>query len=356
MMKRNPKKTALALPATMDDIARATRLSKMTVSRALSNSGYVSSKTRDKVLAAAGRLNYEINFIGRQLTSNRTGLLGVITSFEGFVGTYYFGRIIEGLQQGLFGTEYHLTLYDSANEDFNDGLKCAKLCHQRRVDGLAVIAPHTGDKFIHTFYELRVPLIVIGASPEHKPISYVDVDNFGGAYAATKHLIDLGHRKIGHISGPMNVTDAQQREAAFRKALADKKISVNPRWILEGDFMTRTAYDGCLKLLASKERPTAIFAANDLMAIGVMDAARTLGLKIPGDLSLVGFDDVRGADTTSPPLTTVHQPSFQLGKVAANYLLEVIGESTQGPVRHEKLPANLVIRSSTAAPGGAVRP
>jgi len=351
---KKPRKTDVVSKvlrmATMDDIARETRLSKMTVSRALTNSGYVSPAARQKIMQAASRLNYQINFMGRQLTRNRTGLLGVITSFEGFVGTYYFGRIIEGLQQGLSETDYHLTLYDSSSEDFNDGQKCARLCHQRRVDGLAVIAPHTGHHFIETFYELQVPMIVIGASPRHATISYVDTDNASGAYAATKHLIELGHRKIGFVAGPANVSDAQHRDAAFRKAMADHGIAVDPRWIFEANFITRPAYDGALKLLAGKDRPTAIFAANDMMAIGVMDAARALGLRIPDDLSLVGFDDLRGVDTTVPPLTTVRQPSYQLGKVAAQYLLEAIAGDGTVSFPHQKLPAELVVRSSTSAP------
>jgi len=335
----------------MEDIARLTQLSKMTVSRALTNSGYVSQEARDKVQAAASQLNYEFNFIGRQLTRNKTGLLGVITSFEGFVGTYYFGRIIEGLQQGLAGTDYHLTLYDSSSESFNDGQKCAKLCHQRRVDGLAVIAPHTDDDFIKTFSDLQVPIIVIGGSPIHKTISYIDVDNFGGAYAATEHLIHLGHKKIGFIAGLANLSDARQRQEAFEKAMADHKLPVKPSWIIEGKYQTRLAFHGCLDLLSQDDRPTAIFASNDLMALGVMDAARTLGLKIPEDLSLVGFDDIRGADMTTPPLTTVHQPSYQFGKTSAQYLLKTITGADGNGVLREKLPAELVIRASTMTLG-----
>lgn len=347
---KNPDPRTPFSPATMEDIARATRLSKMTVSRALSKSGYVSKKTRDKVLAAASRLNYEFNFIGRQLTQNRTGLMGVITSFEGFVGTYYFGRIIEGLQQGLSATDYHLTLYDSSSEDFNDGQKCARLIHQRRVDGLAVIAPHTDDAFIQTFCELKVPLIVIGGSPSSRNISYVDIDNFGGAYSATEHLIQLGHRKIGFVAGPANLSDARYREQAFRKAMADHRLSIQPRWILEGKYHTRTAFDGAMNLLCRNDRPSAIFAANDMMALGVMDAARALQIRIPNELSVVGFDDMRGVDTMTPPLSTVRQPTYQLGKVAAQYLLDAVTQPQSRGVLHEKLSAQLVVRSSTAAP------
>lgn len=349
---KNPGKTTESAkpfsPATMEDIARLTRLSKMTVSRALTNSGYVSQEARDKVQAAATRLNYEFNFIGRQLTRNQTGLLGVITSFEGFVGTYYFGRIIEGLQNGLSDTDYHLTLYDSSSEGFNDGQKCAKLCHQRRVDGLAVIAPHTDDEFIKTFSDLQVPVIVIGGSPVHETISYVDVDNFGGAYDATEHLIHLGHKKIGFIAGPANLSDARQRQEAFEKAMTDHKLPVNPRWVLQGEYQSRLAFHAAQELLSQNDRPTAIFASNDLMALGVMDAARSLNISIPEDLSLVGFDDIRGADMTTPPLTTVHQPSYQFGKTAARFLLESItGEDGGTTVFREKLPADLVIRAST---------
>jgi len=336
----------------MEDIARVSRLSKMTVSRVFSTKGSVSEKARKKVLAAVDLLDYEFNYIGRQLNSNRTGMMGVITLFDGLVGTNYFERILQGLQQALLKADYHITLYDSLSEDFNDGTKCAKLCRQKRVDGLVVVAPHKDSRFVKTFSDLDVPLIVVGSSPRHKTISYVDVDNFGGASAATEHLIRLGHRRIGFIRGLSYLNDADERELAFRKTMAKSGIAVRKKWILQGAYETHKAFHTAFKLLSTKDRPTAIFAANDLSAFGVIDAARSAGLKVPEDLSVIGFDDIKSAETMMPPLTTVRQPLQQLGKTAAEYLLERVSNSQNQNhhVLRRKLPFELIIRSSTAVP------
>ena len=338
---------------TMEDIARATGLSKMTVSRALTNNGYVSKETRQKILTAAQQLNYEFNFIGRQLNQNRTGMLGIITPLEGLIGTYYFGQIVKGIHRALAGSEYHIAHYDSLSGDFNDGKKCAQLCYQKRVDGLIVIAPRQNDRFIKTFSDLQVPLVVIGSSPSNPEISYIDVDNYGGARMAVEHLIELGHRKIGFVRGPQNLNDSCERERAFHETMARHRITPDPAWILEGNYDTRDAFHACYRLLSdtpSKQRPTAIFAANDMMALGVLDAARILGLDVPSDLSVVGFDNIDAASSIKPSLTTVRQPMQRLGKKSAEYLVDLLSNSSINHVIHEKLSAQLVVRSSTRSP------
>jgi LacI family transcriptional regulator len=336
--------------ATIQDIARETGLSRMTVSRALSNNGYVSQQSRERILASAKRLDYQITLLARQLSGNRTYLLGVITPFSGLVGTYYFGQVLQGIQQALFGTRFHIALFDSQSKDFNDGRKCANLCRQRRVDGLIVVAPGRDDRFPLTFANLKMPVVVVGRSFNHKSISYVDVDNFGAATALTGYLIRLGHKRIGFLQGCGNCRDTAERESAFRKALAAYHLPVMERWIVQGDYETRKAFHIALALLANENRPTAIFAANDLMAYGVIDAARMLKLHVPEDLSVAGFDDLEGSADCVPPLTTVAQPMKQLGHVAAGYLLNRLDAPDGLPLLCQKLPAQLVIRASTAPP------
>jgi len=337
-------------PVTMDDIARATGLSKMTVSRALSNRGYVSAATRRRVLAATKRLDYQVNFLASQLSRNRTNLIGVIVPFDGLVGTHYFGQVMLGLQQGLAGTDYHVAIFDSLSENFNDGQKCAQLCRQKRVDGLIVIAPHRSDRFPRTFANLNMPLIVVGSSPGEKSVSSVDIDNSAGATDATEHLIRLGHLRIGFLGGPAELRDATQRERAFRRAMARHKVPVVERWIVQGEYETRRAFHLALDMLTRKDRPSAIFAANDLMAFGVIDAARVLGLAVPDALSVVGFDDVAPAAESVPALTTVRHPMRQLGRVAAEYLLQAMNRAGTPALLHQQLHAELIVRSST---GGA---
>ncbi len=336
-------------PATMEDLARATGLSKMTISRALNTSGYVSEQSRKKVIAAARQFNYRLNYIGRNLNQNRTGMLGIITPLEGLIGTYYFGQIVKGIQSALIGTDYHIAHYDSLSADFNDGEKCAQLCYQKRVDGLIVIAPKRHDCFVKTFAELKVPLVVVGGAPRDPRTSFIDVDNFGGASSAAEHLIDLGHYKIGFVAGPKTLHDACEREMAFRKTLARHSLRVNEKWVIQGSYETRKAFHASLHLLSQRDRPTAIFASNDLMALGVLDAARIIGLSVPEELSIAGFDDIDAATNVQPQLTTVRQPMQRMGRKAVEYIMELVAKGNQERhLIHQKLTAQLIIRESTA--------
>jgi len=334
---------------TMGDIARASGVSPMTVSRVLSNNPSVKEAHRKRVLAVAQRLNYHVDIIARQLRAQHTFQLGVVAPFRGLVGTYYFGQILQGIQQVLTGTDYHIALYDSLSEDFNDIRKCVNLCHERRVSGLIVVAPEFTAKFPGTFASLKMPIIVVGSSLGRQAISYVDVDNYGGACAMTEHLIQLGHTKIGFVSGRADMRDASQRELGFRKTMAKHHLPVVAEWIVQAEYETRKAFQLCMNLLSKSDRPTAIFAANDQMAYGVIDAARILGLRVPEDLSVGGFDDIAGSAEFIPALTTVGQPMRELGLVAARYILDILTK-TNVAVLHRKLPAQLVTRSSIALP------
>jgi len=334
----------------MGDIARATGLSPMTVSRALSNNGSVSEEKRERVLAAAKHLNYHVDIIARQLRAQHTFQLGVIAPFRGLVGTFYFGQILQGIQQVLTGTDYHIALFDSRSEDFDNVSKCASLCHERRVGGLIVVAPGLSERFPKTFGSLKMPLIEVGSSPNQRGISYVDVDNYDGACAMTQHIVQLGHTRIGFIGGRSDLQDASQRELGFRNTLGKHQIPVVDEWIVQGEYETRKAFQLSMSLLAKSRRPTAIFAANDLMAYGVIDAARVLGLRVPEDLSVGGFDDLDGSAEFLPGLTTVAQPMMDLGRVAARYLLDVLNLAKPPGILHKRLPARLVTRSSTAPP------
>lgn len=336
---------------TMGDIARATGLSPMTVSRVLSNRGSVSEAKRKRVLAAAKRLNYHVDIIARQLRAQHTFQLGIVAPFQGLIGTVYFGHILQGIQQVLTGTDYHIALFDSLSEDFNDVRKCVNLCHERRVGGLIVVAPGVSARFPETFANLQMPIIVVGSTLGQHGISYVDVDNYGGACEMTQHMIQLGHTKLGFIGGRNDLRDANQRESGFRHTLAKHHLPVVDEWIVEGEYETRKAFQLSMSLLAKSRRPTAIFAANDLMAYGVVDAARILGLKVPEDLSVGGFDDLEASAEFVPALTTVAQPMMDLGRVAARYLLEVLNMAEAPGILHKRLPARLVPRSSTAPPG-----
>ena len=340
----------------MRDIARATGLSAMTVSRVLRYDDFGTESTRRRVLAAAKRLNYQVNFVARQLKANQILQLGLIASFEGLLGQFYFGQILQGIQQVLTGTDYHVVLLDSVAERFDDHQKCASFCSQRRVGGLIVVAPKLDDQFPNNFVDLKMPLVVVGRSFEHESISYVDVDNYGGACSITEHLIHLGHRKIGFFKGRTDLHDALQRELGFRKTAARHGLRVREAWVVPGEYELRRAFHSSMELLAREDRPTAIFAANDQMAWGIIDAAQILGLRVPEDLSVAGFDDIEGSAEFVPALTTVAQPMAELGRVAARHLLNALSGANTSSILHQKLHTRLVIRSSTAPPNDGQRP
>jgi len=336
--------------ATLRDIADATGVSAMTASRVLRDGGFGTEATRKRVLAAAKRLNYQPNFIARQLKANRVYQLGVIVSFEGLLGRYYLGQILQGIQQVLTGTNYHVVLLDNIAEGFDDQQKCVNFCRERHVGGLIAVAPKMDERFPRNFINLGMPFIVVGGSLKHRAISYVDVDNYGGACAMTEHLIQLGHRKIGFLKGRSDLHDALRRELGFRKTMARHGLPVEDRWVAQGDYEGRKAFRVSMELLSGSHRPSAIFAANDRMAYGVIDAARVLGLRVPEDVSVTGFDDIEGSAEFVPALTTIAQPMADLGRVAARHLLEVLSKSDSPSILHQKLHTRLIIRSSAAQP------
>ncbi|MBV9464398.1 MAG: LacI family DNA-binding transcriptional regulator [Verrucomicrobiae bacterium] len=332
----------------MEDIARALRLSKMTVSRALANRGNVAPETRRRVLQAAHQLNYHFNSIGRRLKTNRTGMLGVVTPLHSLSGTFYFTQVLRGIQDALSGSDYHLAYYD--RDKFQDGKECARLCREKRVDGLIVIAPHRKDRLVRTLAGLDVPLIVVGSSGKDMNINSVDVDNYAGAAAMVRHLIDLGHRRIAFIRGPRQLSDAEQREQAFRDVMAERGYRIEPEWVLPGEYETRTAFHSTLKLLEASPRPTAIFAACDRMAMGVIDAAAIRKISVPDEVSVAGFDDSIESRQVEPLLTTVRQPMSRIGFRAAQHLVKLLAEPEETPVIQEKLKPRLVLRESTKPP------
>lgn len=287
-------------------------------------------------------------------TSPRTGLVGVVTPFGKLAGTYYFGQVLQGIQLALSGTGIHMALFDSQSKEFADRQKRADFCREAPVDGFIVLAPGRDDVFPSTCAHWRMPVVVVGRSCDDGSFNYVDVDNYGGASAMTKYLIRLGHKKIGFLRGPSDRRDAAERESAFRKFMASHHLPVLEKWIVQGDYETRKAFHIAVTLLAKEHRPTAIFASNDLMAYGTIDAARMLGLNVPEDVSVAGFDDLEGSAVFVPPLTTAAQPMKQLGHRAASHLLECLGARSVRPTLHERLSAQLIIRASTAPPARPV--
>ena len=333
--------------ATMEDIAKACGFSKMTVSRALAGRPGVSPEAKRRVRAAAKKLRYEINMVAQNLNRNRSGFIGVATAWEGLLGSNFFAEVFRGFSRALQGTAFDVALFDTLSESFNNGSKLAKLYRQRKVDGLLVVAPHTRDGFLETFGSLQVPLVVVGEGLPDPSTCWVSCDDTEGIQSACRHLVDLGHKRIAFVGGPDALASGVRRREAFVDFFHHEKVSLSPDYLQPGDYTMRSGAGAASRLLRLPEPPTAIVAANDMMAFGVIERAREMGIQVPGELSVTGFDDLPTAVERSPSLTTVHQPVVEMGERSAKHLLDALAES-EFPEGHINLPVSLIVRKSTA--------
>jgi DNA-binding LacI/PurR family transcriptional regulator len=334
----------------MEDIARECGVTKMTVSRVLAGRTGVRDTTREKVLRAAKRLNYEMNTLAQNLSINRAGFVGVATSFSGLLGSTYFAEVFNGFHDVLSSTALDFALFDTYTDSFNDGAKLARLYRQRKVDGLLVVALHTDDGFMETLEHAGVPLVVVGECAPAPSVCSVYPEDGRGIRLMCEHLYHLGHRRIAFVSGPLNYVSSNRRLAAWQDFCDEWRLGLPADFLQPGGFDMFTGREAGLKLLSKPagERPTAVVAANDNMAFGVYEAAHQLNLRIPEDVSIAGFDDLPSAADHFPPLTTIHQPAREIGQLAARKILHTIstGEMPMGQVAME---VDLVVRGSTGA-------
>jgi LacI family transcriptional regulator len=333
--------------ATIRDVARESSVSIATVSRVFNNSMLVSEETRQRVVAAASRLGYWPNGIARSLITNRTHTLGLLLpDLHG----EFFSEVIHGVDVMAREHDFHLLVSRSSSsaEDLTDVLRSMR----GRVDGLMVMAPDVDASRALRHAAGSVPIVLLNPEVHLQGCDTVSIANLQGADAAVRHLIELGHRRIATVTGPPHNIDARQRLDGYRAALSEAGVGLCPELEFHGDFTEHSGYETARALLRQNGRATAVFVANDHMAIGVMGALQELGMKAPDDIALVGFDDIPMARYLTPPLSTVHVDMLELGRRAVELLLDP--ERTSGPPegRREVLAANLVVRGSC----GAARP
>lgn len=338
-------------PPSMADVAERAGVSHQTVSRVLNGHSYVKPATRERVLAAIDELGYRRNQAARALVTARTATIGILTSGSTHYGPTRTVLAVEAAARagGYFVSVGSLSGAGSARPVFE------QLMNQG-VDGVVVVAPL--DEVAHLIDDVApaVPVVVVAARPdipEHSPIRYVAVDQFRGATLATEHLLGLGHTSILHVAGPDGWYDAAQRTAGYAAVLAGRGLE--PRVIPAGGWSARHGYDAGLALadmVRADHGPTGIFAANDYLAMGLLRAFWERGVRVPDDVSLVGFDDIDGSGFLVPALTTVRQPFRAVGEAAMSALLEhwsAEAEEDAGGLI-SVIPPELVVRDSTAAP------
>jgi LacI family transcriptional regulator len=326
---------------TIKDVAREAGVSIATVSRALNDSAVVSEATRRLVREVAERLNYWPNGAARSLITNRTQAIAVM--LPDLFGEFY-SEILRGMDMTTRKAGLHL-LVSSSHADA-DELVAGLRSTRGRIDGLIVMAPDLDAGPAIRSLATDLPLVLIDPGKGFEACDSVGIANQAGALGVVRHLISLGHRQVATITGPARNADARQRLEGYRAALRAAGIERAADYEIPGDFTEPYGYAAGARLLALDPRPTAVFAANDYMAIGVMGALSDARVRVPEDIAVVGFDDIAMARYLNPPLTTVHVDAYRLGERAVEMLVESPRSRLGRHPRHEVLATTLVVRSS----------
>ena len=333
----------MSAPVTMRQIAERDDVSIGTVSHVINNSAKVREKLRQRVLEAIRSLGYQPSQLARGLRRNQTSMLGMIIPD---ITNPFFPAVVRGVEDVAYKRSYRVVL---CNTDNNPGKEISYLNELRsyRPAGLLVIPAAESEIGLQlkSMAASGPPVVCIDRRPDGWTSDVVLVANEAGAYRATEYLLEMGHRRLAVITGPLHLTNAAQRLKGFKRALAEAKVSIEPEYIQEARFDRNSGYEAALRLFGMLPRPTAILACNDMMALGVLLAAREANLRCPEDLSIVGFDDLDFSEFTAPALTSVHQPGYQLGATAARLLLERIDGLKKRP-KKVVLETELRIRNS----------
>lgn len=324
---------------TLAEVARAAGVSASTVSRILNGTANVSAEKREAVQRTLTRLNYRPNVLARGLASGRTMSVGVLTQD---ISSPFYGDTLRGLEQGLAGSGYH-PLVISGHWRAQEEMEAIDFLVSRRVDGVVVLGGVAPDGKLREV-AAHLPLAALGRRVPGLDGQCLYLDNHSGARAATRHLLELGHRAVAHIAGAPSHRDAQDRLGGYRAALEEAGLPFDPGLVLEGDFLEQSGFLAATRLIEGRRNFTAIFAANDQMAYGARLALYRRGLRVPEDVSLVGFDDLPSSVYTTPPLTTVRQPTYEMGVEAAAWVLRALRGQ---PAPLPPLGVNLILREST---------
>ncbi|HGF7510228.1 TPA: substrate-binding domain-containing protein [Vibrio cholerae] len=331
--------------ATMKDIARLAGVSTSTVSHVINKSRFVSDEIAERVNNAAQQLNYAPSALARSLKMNRTKTIGMLVTTS---TNPFFGEVVKGVERSCYHQGYNLILCNTEGD--NQRMKASiNTLLQKRVDGLLLMCSTLEGERLDVFDRYPdIPIVVMDWGPILFASDKIQDNSLQGGYMAAKHLIESGHKEIGCITGPLIRHQAQMRYEGYKRALAEAGIAINPDWIVESDFECEGGYQAFEKLYQRGKLPSALFVSNDMMAMGVIQAASQRGLRVPDDLSLIGYDDVHIAKFMTPALTTIHQPKYRLGKAAVDTLLYRL-ENPDTTAQVVQLEPTLVVRSSVCS-------
>jgi len=326
---------------TIREVAQHAQVSVTTVSHVINGTRFVSEEAKARVQAAIAALHYVPSAVARSLKSSRTHTVGMMIPNN---SNPYFAEIIRGIEDTCFAAGFNVILCNS-DDDPHKQAAYVRVLSEKQVDGLIVLSSGGDPELLDTLRGAPMPQVVVDREIDDLAADLVEVDHEGGARLAVEHLVSLGHARIACIAGPLALSPARQRVQGWRSALQAAGLACDDALVADGGFTAAGGFAAMRALLVY--RPSAVFASNDLMAIGAICAAAEAGLRVPQDVSMIGFDDIALAAYSNPPLTTIAQPKHQTGELAAQLLMQRIAQPGR-PLQREILRPSLVLRRSAA--------
>ncbi|MGC9522988.1 MAG: LacI family DNA-binding transcriptional regulator [Anaerolineae bacterium] len=330
---------------TMRDVANLAGVSIATVSHVVNGTRHVEEDTKARVLASIQELGYRPSGIARSLATNETKTIGVVVSD---VRNHFFGELLSGIEDVMRPQGYRLTLCNTAEILERETLYLNYLLEQR-VDGIIAAATSRKWDVLTQFDQTQTKVVYVDRLFEGLSAPYVGVDNVGAAYEGTQYLIDKGHRKIGILAGFQRLSTMRERLRGYKQAMEDAGLDIRDEWIVEGPLEVLEGKKAMLQLLGLPNPPTAVFISNNFLSLGALLAVKEAGTRCPEGVSMLGFDDHPWAEVSNPPLTVIRQPSEEVGRTAAELLLELINGDEPDEI-HIQLQCELVQRESCCAP------
>ncbi len=327
---------------SIKDIAEMVGVSHSTVSRALQGTGRMSDETRARILSLAEELGYTPDALAQSLVRGRTKTVGVVVTT---IADPFVAGIIDGIEH-VAGEAGYTVLLGASHMDPAREMAVVENLRQRRVDAVIVTASRVGSHYSEYLQRFGVPIVLVNNMVQGEYLYAITCDQMEGARQATEHLVRLGHQRIAYVGSSFREYSSRERQEGYEKALREAGLTLDPNLVIMPEQRNDVTAGRAALAALWPQRPTAIFAYNDLTAIGVLMAAREMGVRIPQDLSLVGFDNIEATQFVSPPLTTVHQPREAMGRAAMQMTLDLLNEEH---IENRLLSCRLVVRESTTA-------
>lgn len=331
--------------ATMKQVAERAGVSISTVSHVINNTRVVSDDVRQRVLGIIDEMRYIPSAVARSLKNDKTNTIGVLVPNS---SNPYFAELIRWIEEEAFQLGYNLILCNAHGGALKQ-TAYLRLLMEKRIDGLILVASGADDEHDLLLRHEAVPIVQLERALPGLDADLILAGQEEGGYQATRHLIELGHRAIACVSGPADLPRTRERVGGFLRAMAEAGLDVPPDRIVHAEFTSAGGHAAFTRLLASADRPTAVFVTSDLMALGGLCAAGAAGVRVPAQLSVVGYDDIAGAGYALPPLTTMAPPKREMAQCAIELLIERI-RGGHAPLRNTLLSSALVVRASTAPP------